>query len=58
MSILFKSDKWVEYVCTHCGAKSQRHEGTGKPAPGTCPKRGNSKTGQRRPHVWIINRKF
>lgn len=57
MSVLFKNDKWVEYVCKHCGAKSQRHEGTGRPAPGACPRRANAK-GQRGPHVWVINRKF
>ncbi len=58
MSLLFSSDKWVEYICTHCGAKSQRREGTGRPAPGTCPRRGRTSNGQAKPHVWIINRKF
>ena len=55
---LFGTDKWVEYVCTHCGAKSRRHEGTGKPSPGYCPKRNKQANGLPKPHVWIINRKF
>ncbi len=55
---LFGTDKWVEYVCTHCGAKSRRHEGTGKPSPGYCPKRNKQANGLPKPHVWVINRKF
>lgn len=54
----FGSDKWVEYRCSHCGAKAQRHEGTGKPAPGNCPKRNKLSSGQPRPHIWVVNRKF
>ena len=57
MGVLFSSDKWVEYRCSHCGAKSQRREGTGKPEPGACPRRVDSK-GKRAPHVWVVNRKF
>ena len=58
MSTLWGSDKWVEYTCSHCGAKSQRHEGTGKPSPGTCSRRGRTRDGRTKPHVWVINRKF
>ena len=47
-----------EYRCSHCGAKSQRHEGTGKPAPGNCPRRNKMPNGQPRPHVWVVNRKY
>ena len=55
---LFGTDKWVEYRCSHCGAKTQRHEGTGKPAPGFCKGREKKSNGQSKPHVWVINRKF
>jgi len=58
MSFLFGTDKWVEYRCSHCGALSRRHEGTGKPEPGGCPKRNKLSNGQRRPHVWVVNRKY
>lgn len=58
MSVLFKNKKWVEYRCSHCGALAQRHEGTGKPAPGNCPRRNKMPNGQPRPHVWVVNRKY
>lgn len=58
MSILFKNDKWVEYRCSHCGAISRRHEGTGKPSPGNCSRRNKLSNGQPRPHVWVVNRKY
>ncbi len=58
MSILFKNDKWVEYRCSHCGALSRRHEGTGKPSPGNCPRRNKLSSGQMRPHIWVVNRKY
>ena len=53
---LSESKKWVEYMCSYCGAKSSRHEGTGKPFPGNCPKR--SSNGKKYPHVWVVNRKY
>ena len=56
MSIFFGSDKMVEYQCSHCGAKSTRHDGTGKPFPGTCPRR--SSGSKKLPHVWVVNRKY
>lgn len=49
---------WVEYMCSYCGAKSQRREGTGRPQPGTCGRRGKTNTGRSKPHVWITNRKY
>lgn len=58
MSLLFDSDKWVEYRCSHCGAKMQKRDGLGKPQPGICPRRERMSNGQPRPHVWVINRKF
>lgn len=58
MSLLFKSDKWVEYRCSHCGALSRRREGTGKPSPGNCSRRSSMPNGQKRPHVWVVNRKY
>jgi hypothetical protein len=58
MAILFKSNKWVEYMCSHCGAKAQRREGTGKPTPGICSRRGKTNAGISKPHVWVVNRKF
>ena len=58
MSIFFKNDKWVEYRCSHCGALSRRHEGTGKPSPGNCPRRNKLSNGQARPHIWVVNRKY
>ena len=58
MSLLFSSDKWVEYRCSHCGALSRRREGTGKPSPGNCSRRSCLPNGQKRPHIWVINRKY
>ena len=58
MSVLIKNKKWVEYICTHCGAKVQRRENTGRPDPGFCSRRGKSSTGLSKPHVWVINRKY
>lgn len=57
MSLLFDSNKWVEYMCSYCGAKSQRREGTGRPQPGSCPRRPRV-AGKPRPHVWVTNRKY
>ena len=50
MSLLFNSDKWVEYRCSHCGALSRRREGTGKPSPGNCSRRSSMPNGQK----WTI----
>lgn len=58
MAGLFGTNKWVEYMCSHCGAKANRHEGTGKPAPGSCPRRNKLANGRPRPHVWVINRRY
>lgn len=58
MSILFNSDKWVEYRCSQCGAISRRHEGTGKPSPGNCPRKNPLRNGAPRPHTWVVNRKY
>lgn len=48
-----KTPQHVEYMCSQCGNKQVRRIGTGKPLPGTCPK----KTGKK-PHSWVVNRKF
>ena len=48
-----KSMKRVEFMCTHCGRKVIRFEGTGRPDPGVCPRRNN-----KQPHRWVVNRKY
>jgi hypothetical protein len=42
---------WVEYMCTTCGRKQVKGVKSGRPMPGTCPR----KTGNR-PHSWVKNR--
>ena len=49
----------IEYMCTWCGTKTGPRSATlGRPAPGTCPRRGKTSSGQTKPHVWVINRKI
>lgn len=43
--------KIIEWMCTHCGMRVPRGATAGRPLPGKCPKRPNSK-----PHVWVKNR--
>lgn len=50
--------KTVEYVCSQCGVKRIRREGTGRPEPGRCPRKNPLSNGQARPHTWVINRKY
>jgi len=50
--------KWVEYTCSCCGAISRRKEGTGRPAPGFCPRKTKLPNGQSRPHTWVVNRRY
>ncbi len=45
--------KHVEYMCTYCGRRTTRAEGTGRPLPGKCPSRPGVK-----PHSWVVNRKY
>ncbi len=47
------ANPFIEYMCSHCGAKKVMPAVRGKPQPGRCPKRKNGK-----PHVWTVNRKF
>lgn len=44
--------EWVEYMCRYCGAKSNRHAGSGYPSPGACGRRNG------KPHIWRINRRY
>ena len=41
----------TEWICTHCGKKEIRTDTQGRPSPGTCPRKDNSK-----PHTWTKNR--
>ncbi len=50
--------KWVEYICSQCGTKSTRREGSGKPAPGNCSRKNPLRNGTPRPHTWVVNRKY
>lgn len=45
--------KNVEWMCTHCGAKINKSELAGRPAPGKCPKKSGNK-----PHTWVVNKKY
>ena len=45
--------KHVEYQCTWCGKRVIKVDGTGRPLPGKCPRKGGDK-----PHTWVINRKY
>lgn len=42
--------KWIEWMCTVCGAKKIRNENVGRPMSGRC-SRNNGK-----PHRWVKNR--
>ena len=48
-----KANQTIEYMCSHCGQKVMRTATSGRPNPGTCPRR----TGDR-PHVWVVNRRI
>lgn len=45
--------KFIEYKCSYCGKLETRGKNSGRPYPGTCPR----KTGDK-PHSWIINKKI
>ena len=46
----------IEYICTYCGAKKIISENLGRPAPGTCLRKGKTPDGRTRPHTWRRNR--
>ena len=48
-----KQPKFIEYMCSYCGHKATKAISAGRPAPGTCTRRGKNQ-----PHRWIINRKM
>jgi len=48
----------VEYMCSYCGKKVVKNIKSGRPDPGTCPRKGKTKTGKTSPHSWRVNRKF
>ena len=50
---LVKKTVRIEWMCTHCGQKVTRAESTGRPAPGTCPRKPG-----KGPHTWVKNRKI
>jgi len=52
------NDKQVEYKCSYCGKTVKKYQSTGRPEPGTCPRKGKTKDGRTKPHSWVINRKF
>lgn len=43
--------KTIEWMCTWCGKKVRRTEVIGRPDPGKCPRKNNT-----RPHTWVKNR--
>ena len=47
--------KSTEYMCSWCGRKEVKS--TGRPAPGTCPRKPKGRDGKSRPHTWVVNRK-
>lgn len=48
-----KEPRTAEYKCTYCGKVVHRGINTGRPDPGTCPRKKNGG-----PHSWAINRKY
>lgn len=49
---------WVEYQCSWCGTKQTRAASSGRPAPGSCPRKPKMRNGQSKPHTWVINRRY
>ena len=45
--------KMIEYMCSYCGKKTSKGANSGKPMPGTCPRKKNGG-----PHSWTVNRKY
>lgn len=48
----------IEYMCSYCGTKTTRSATSGRPDPGTCPRKPKTKDGRGKPHSWVINRKY
>lgn len=48
----------IEYICTWCGKREAKSQMSGRPSPGTCPRKPKSRDGQSKPHTWVINKKF
>lgn len=48
----------VAYICSYCGARQVKSTGSGRPAPGTCARKGKTRDGRTKPHTWVIDKKF
>ena len=46
----------IEYMCTFCGKKETRSKTSGRPMPGSCPRKPPYQNGITKPHSWRINR--
>ena len=45
------TNRYIEWMCTHCGKKQSVTENRGRPLPGKCPRKQGDK-----PHTWVKNR--
>lgn len=48
--------KIIEYKCSWCGATATRAITSGRPAPGSCLRKGKTKEGMTKPHTWVKSR--
>lgn len=48
----------IEYKCSYCGSVVSRLKNSGRPDPGECDRKPRTKDGKKKPHTWVINRKY
>lgn len=48
----------TEFICAYCGAKVLRGATSGRPMPGSCPRKPKDPDGSMKPHSWRINRRL
>lgn len=53
-----KTNQKVEYMCSYCGTRITSFLSNGRPAPGTCPRKGKTPDGKMKPHSWRISKKY